>query len=222
MRKIINEKDLVGYKIGIIEVIGIGYLSDKGVRMMECKCHRCGNIFYQTKYNIACRLKGCSCKKCKNQNLITHGMKNTKIYALWRDMKHRCNSDNDNCSRHYRIYFSRGIRVCDEWSKNFMSFYKWAINNGWNEDNLYSSGRNMLTVDRIDNDKGYSPENCRIVTHKENQRNKRNTIRVSYQNKIYTIPELAEMFNINSGALYHRIKSGWKEEDWNKPVERSK
>ena len=215
MRNKINEHDLVGYRIGVIEVIGLGYMSN-GKRMMECKCHRCGNVFYQSKYNIAYRLKGCSCKNCQNQNLVTHGMKFTKIYALWRDMKHRCHSSNKNCARHYKVYFSRGIKVCDEWSKDFMSFYKWAI------DNLYSSGRNMLTVDRIDNDKGYSPENCRIVTHKENQRNKRNTIKVIYQNQEYTLPALSEKLNIKNDVLRHRIKNGWKEEDWNKPVKRSK
>ena len=76
-------------------------------------------------------------------------------------MKQRCNNEHNSI---YAYYGGRGIKVCKEWENNFLAFYDWAIKNGYDD---------TLTIDRIDNDKGYCPENCRWVTMATQSRNKR-------------------------------------------------
>lgn len=201
MKKDIN----IGYKIGVIEVIGCEYVKRFQRRMYKCKCNKCGNIFYQSKSNILHRLLGKGCKNCKATILITHGMKKTRIYNVWKQLKHRCNCSQFDYS-HWKNYAGRGITVCDEWQNNFMSFYNWAISNGWNEDSIYESGKNKLSIDRIDNDKGYSPENCRIVTFRENQYNKRTTVFGIYEGKKYNVLELSKLLNLPTYTIRYRIK----------------
>jgi hypothetical protein len=88
-----------------------------------------------------------------------HGMANTHIYAVWMNMKARCNNPN---GKDYRYYGGRGIRVCDEWG-DFVNFKKWADENGYDQ---------SLEIDRKDNNGDYSPANCRFITHAINSRNR--------------------------------------------------
>lgn len=126
--------------------------------------------------------------------LKKHGLSNTKLYSIWSGMKRRCYNKNE---RAYKHYGGRGITICDEWKNDFMSFYDWAMNNG------YSEG---LTIDRIDNNKGYSPENCRWATVKEQNRNYRRNIKVEYKGETKTLVELAEEYNIDYKLLHQRYK----------------
>lgn len=103
--------------------------------------------------------KSCGCKVAKY-----NGEGKTNIYNVWLHMIHRCYKPK---SKYYHNYGGRGIFVCDEWNKSFFNFKKWALSNGYSE---------KLQIDRRNNDKGYSPENCRFVTHRANNRNKRTTI----------------------------------------------
>jgi hypothetical protein len=100
-------------------------------------------------------------KKYKITKDENHGMSRTRIYAIWCGIKNRCNNINE---KNYRNYGGRGIVVCDEWEFNFLNFYNWAIDHGYQED---------LEIDRIDCNGPYSPDNCRFVTHQENIFNKR-------------------------------------------------
>jgi hypothetical protein len=102
----------------------------------------------------------------------------------------------------YKSYGGRGITVCDEWLK-FRGFSEWARISG------YSVG---LQIDRVDNDKGYSPDNCRLVTPIENARNKRNTRRIKSSSGVESIGEVAERTGLKHSTVYERIRRGWSGE----------
>ena len=97
-----------------------------------------------------------------------HGKTNTRLFNVWRGMKRRCHSTSD---KNYDIYGGRGIAVCDEWRNNFQAFYDWAMANGYDE----NAPTGQCTIDRVDNDKGYSPDNCRWVDMKVQNNNKHKT-----------------------------------------------
>lgn len=101
--------------------------------------------------------KGCGCLK----NLGTHGLSRHRLYTIHDNMKQRCHNKN---SKAYKYYGGRGITIFKQWRDDFMSFYNWSINNGYQE---------HLTIDRINNDKGYNPDNCRWTTRKIQSRNSR-------------------------------------------------
>ena len=101
----------------------------------------------------------------------------------------------------YNLYGGRGIAVCDEWSgkDGFKNFHKWAMSNNW---------RPGLTLDRIDNDKGYSPDNCHFATQREQVRNRRTTKLYDYKGFRLMVSEIAEIENISSESLRYRLNKG--------------
>ena len=86
----------------------------------------------------------------------THGQKHTKLYRKWEYMKSRCNNPN---TKYFRFYGGKGVKVCNDWNNNFMSFKEWSESNG------YEDG---LTIDRIDSNGNYEPSNCQWITMNEN------------------------------------------------------
>lgn len=121
----------------------------------------------------------------------THGLSKTHIYLEWLYMRNRCKPNTKNS----KTYFERGITVCKEWQSDFLSFYKWAINNGYDD---------SLSLDRIDNDKGYYPENCRWITIEEQQSNKSNTVKVLYKGKWYCLRTLCTLINFPYKTAHKR------------------
>lgn len=204
----------VGYKIGNIEVVNTEYIKERKTHICYCKCLICGKIIKHSRRNML-KLKGNGCKTCVNKQRAKNAVKHTRLYNVWKQMKHRCRCTQTDYN-HWKHYSGRGIDICKEW-ETYEPFRKWAYENGWNEDDLYLTNRNKLTIDRINNDGNYCPQNCRVVSHSMNQLNKRNTIKVKYKNKMYTIPELSNILNINSDILRHRIKNGWEEKSWGIP-----
>ena len=158
-----------------------------------CQCE-CGNIksISYTSLKMG-KTKSCGCQAHKGVKGLnkTHGMSNTRIYREWRNMRNRCKG-NMKCAKNYS---QRGISVCSEWKNNFISFYKWAIQNGYSD---------SLTLDRIDNNKGYSPDNCRWVTGIEQMRNRTNTIYVMYEGEKCALSKLCEDFNFPYKTAYKR------------------
>lgn len=114
----------------------------------------------------------------------------------WRSMKHRCNNPN---AHYYKYYGGRGIKVCDEWLNNFDSFYEWAINNGFSKE---------LSIDRKNNDKGYSPDNCRWVTEKIQKRNTSRANLVEYKGESWPLADLCEKFDFPYSVMYQRLRKG--------------
>lgn len=131
-----------------------------------------------------------------------HGMYKTKIYSHWENMKQRCYSKN---ASYYKNYGGRGIIVCNEWINDFMAFYTWSMKNGY---------QNNLELDRINNNGNYEPDNCRWITHKEQQYNKRSNRLITYKGKTQTAMEWSIENNINFAIIYARINQlKWNEQD---------
>ena len=140
--------------------------SKKKARYGIYKCGFCGTEFKTCTYKVnAGLIKSCGCyriKKVKESN-TKHGLKNTRLYYIWKGIKNRTLNPKN---KRYSDYGGRGITICDEWKNDFMSFYNWAISNGYEENK-------GLSIDRIDNDENYCPENCRWTTKSIQARNTR-------------------------------------------------
>lgn len=116
------------------------------------------------------KTKSCGCLEKENLTKISlknaHGQTKTRLHNIWIGMKNRCNNKNNQA---YKYYGGRGISVCDEWNRSYQTFHIWAINNGYNKN---------LTIDRIDVDGNYQPNNCKWSTRKEQSRNRRNVKKI--------------------------------------------
>ena len=193
-----NQKDLTGRRFGHLIAEKMNNRSNNG-NMWLCKCD-CGNETLVLSTNL---LKGhsksCGCLRVDTivkQNR-THGMAKTRLYNTWSNMKTRC--ANEGRSMYY-TYGGRGIKVCEEWNDSFESFYKWAMENGY---------KDSLSIDRIDNDGDYSPENCRWSTSQQQARNKQTTIRIMYRGQTKTLKEWCDKYNLNYHTAYRRLRKGW-------------
>lgn len=118
------------------------------------------------------------------------------LYGRWRKMKARCY---DPKQYGYHRYGGRGIGICQEWDQDYSAFEAWAFSSGY---------RPELQIDRIDNDKGYSPDNCRWVPSKVNANNKSDTIRITVRGESLTLSDAMGRYNLTRRALVHRLKLG--------------
>lgn len=160
-----------------------------------CKCD-CGNNI-EVRYDCLMNDNTKSCG-CYNKDRITkHGKYGTKLYKAWRGMKDRCYNIHDN---HYKDWGKRGIKVCNEWIDDFQAFYKWAVDNGYRSD---------LTIDRINVNRNYEPDNCRWVDMKTQNRNKRNTKYITYKGETKSLAEWCEVYNSNYQKVWNRLRLGW-------------
>ena len=121
-------------------------------------------------------------------------------YNSWRSMMSRCHNKK---SANYKYYGGIGISVCEEW-KIAENFGEWAKASGWFEG---------ATLDRIDNSKGYSPENCKWATKKEQALNRRTTRYITHNGETHNLTEWAEILGVDRKLLINRIWRGWSEED---------
>lgn len=135
--------------------------------------------------------------KIGNKNSVTHGLSGTRLHRIWHSMYCRCYYKSTN---QYKNYGGKGIEVCKEWKKDFMNFYNWAINNGYEE---------HLTLDRIDNNKGYYPENCRWATVKEQANHRTTNVYYTFNGETKTGKQWCEIYNISQTTLNDRLKRGW-------------
>ena len=204
----LTSENLVGMKFGRLTVMDReSPKSKKAKGLWVCKCE-CGNVI---KVNTSDLKSGnttsCGCKRKETlrQLRTKHGESNTRLYNVWSDMKKRCyNTKNVD----YKNYGGRGITVCDEWM-DFQNFYEWAIANGYDE----TAPRGQCTIDRIDVDGCYEPENCRWVDRYIQMNNKRNNRILTYNGESHTLAEWCEIVNIPYNCLKSRLnKLHWSVE----------
>lgn len=126
-----------------------------------------------------------------------HGMRYTRIYNIWKSMQQRCKNPN---SINYKNYGAKGVLVCKEWSDNFEAFRDWAMANGYNDN---------LTIDRINVNGNYEPENCRWVSYKEQANNKSNNRLVEFKGEIHTLGEWSSITGVKLSTIWARLQRGW-------------
>lgn len=154
------DKSYIGKRYGRLTVMDV---KDKCVRKFKCKCD-CGNIYYA----VPCDLENGSVKSCGclKVEISDNAVSSDRLYHVWQDMKRRCCSPNDE---NYHNYGGRGISVCDKWKDDYAVFKNWAYSNGYDENAPFGE----CTIDRINVNGNYEPNNCRWITIVEQQKNKR-------------------------------------------------
>lgn len=194
-------KDMTNYKFNGCTVLK--RVENKGKHVCWlCVC-KCGNEFVVRGTDIRTgNTKSCGClnKKLAGDRARKHGNRNSRLYNIWNNMKMRCSNIN---SINYKNYGERGIKVCDEWLDSFENFYKWSMNSGYDD---------TLTLDRIDNDDDYKPNNCRWSDYTQQERNRRNNHILEYNNEKHSIAEWSDITGIPYSSLWSRIKKGWSVE----------
>lgn len=194
--------DLTGKKFERLYVTGNFILTKQGRRKWECRCD-CGKTAWVVTNNLLSnKTKSCGClnEEVKTKLHTKHGMSQSRIYSIWSNMKSRCECKTNYA---YKWYGARGIKICDEWH-NFENFAKWALTNGYKKN---------LTIDRINNNGNYCPENCRWATVKEQANNTRSCRMITYKGETKTMRAWEEEMGFSRGIIYSRLKQGWSEKE---------
>ena len=195
---------MTGMRFGNLTVIGQAddQISPDGRhrKMWLCQCD-CGNKKTVNGDNLRDRRTiscGCFQKKRAHDANTVHGDTDSRLYNVWSAIKRRCYNSK---VPEYKNYGGRGISMCKDWKDDYSSFRDWAYQAGYDK----AAPRGVCTIDRIDNDGDYSPNNCRWVTQKMQMNNVRYNRHVEYQGESYTISQLAELVGIPYERLYQRI-----------------
>lgn len=193
--------DETGQRFGRLTVIGRAKGNSSSAAWL-CRCD-CGaekvveGINLRSGSTVSCgcyaREKAAKLGRAKR----THGMRKTRLYNIWNDMRLRCYSPSNN--RYYR-YGGRGITVCDEWKNSFEAFRDWALANGYRDD---------LSIDRKDNDGPYAPWNCRWATKTQQANNKENTRMIEFDGQKMSIAEWSRFTGLPDGTIRWRLSNGW-------------
>lgn len=199
--------DLTGQKIGRLKVLKRAPNNKFNQVCWVCLCD-CGNTVtvigtrLHNRKTLSC---GCIRKEItKQRNLDTgkaKGASKTRLYSIYKGIKRRLFNQNDAS---FSNYGGRGIEICREWLDDYKEFERWALKNGYNEN---------LTIDRIDVNGNYCPENCRWVDRKTQSNNKRNNHFITVNGITKTLSEWSDISGVHYYTIFDRISHGWNERD---------
>lgn len=188
-------KDETGKKYANLTVISFAGVSGRYATFL-CKCD-CGRETVVRGSDLRTGNTK-SCGKCKTER---HGMCRSRLYNIWIHIKRRTNNPN---AQFYEDYGGRGIKICDEWNKSFLSFKEWAESSGYSD---------KLTIERIDVNGNYCPENCKWIPLKEQANNRRTTVNITFNGETMNLSQWAKRLGMNFGTLQTRYKNGWSVEE---------
>lgn len=190
--------DLTGQKFNRLTVLSRTSSDKSGNTMWKCICD-CGNeTCVRADQLKSGRVKSCGCynNEVRSRTHTVHGHRRERIYGIWAGIKKRCNNTN---ATNYALYGGRGIAVCKEWESDFVPFYEWAISHGYSD---------SLSIDRIDYNGNYCPENCRWASAKEQSLNRRSNMVVEMGGQKKPLSVWCEDLGVNYAKAYSNIKSG--------------
>lgn len=184
--------DITGQKFNKLTVLGI---ASRNPLYWRCRCD-CGNIINVRTSNLKRnQVKSCGCIH-HNGNPI-HNLCHTRLYRIRAKIIRRCYVKEDPA---YPSYGGRGIKMCDEWRNSVESFFDWAISNGYSDE---------LSIDRINNDGDYTPNNCRWANSKEQSNNRRSNINITINGETKTMTEWCEETGVSYKRAHARMRAGW-------------
>lgn len=193
-------KDMANQRFGRLLVVERADNDKYGNAMWLCKCD-CGKTVVVKGQSLR-RGDTLSCG-CYHEDEVAcrftkHGQSRTRLYHTWQYMKRRCYNPKH---KHYSYYGGRGIVVCDEWLSSYENFMQWAISNGYSDD---------LTLDRIDSDGNYEPNNCRWVSRKVQQNNRSGVLYFTINGETRSLMQWCEIYNVPHERTRNRVvNKGW-------------
>jgi hypothetical protein len=195
MSKNVNFKDLSNQKFGYLTAISIDETkTNSNHTYWNCKCI-CGNFRSLQTYQLTSgKVTSCGCKnphRRKNSLISNH----KRMYSVYSTMIARCHNPN---SISYKYYGAKNIFVCDEWKNDFSTFVEWADNNGYND---------SLSIDRIDNTKGYSPDNCRWIPLADQSKNKTTSVSYTHNGETHNMKEWCAILHFDYALAKSRRKT---------------
>ena len=207
-----KSKDITGKRFGRLIALFKTENNKRNKAMWVCSCD-CGKyVIEQASTLLYGKVNSCGClqkewyanrseQTGEKSHLYKHGMCHTRINSIYRKIKQRCLNKNDSAYNHYG---GRGIKICKEWEDSFEAFCDWSFRNGYAKN---------LTIDRIDNDGDYSPDNCRWVDMKTQQNNRGNNTIIEINGIRKTVAEWCDEYETNYKLAYKRIRNGWNPVD---------
>lgn len=212
MKKIIKTGEKFGRLTIVKEVEPYVSPGGQSKRKVKCKCDCGGGVSVAFNSLKVGKTKSCGCLRKEKMltSFVTHGKSSTRLYRIYAGIKKRCDNQNYQNYQSYHRYGGRGIKMCEEWRNDFMSFYNWAMANG------YASN---LTLDRKENNDSYNPDGCRWVSHQVQMNNTSCNVFVVIDGVNLTLGQVARKYKMNYKLVWKRYSTGKRGLDLIKPIE---
>ena len=195
-----ERENLIGQKFGMLTVLS--QANDKvrsdgyHIAIWNCVCD-CGNeIIVSSSTLKSGHTKSCGCLQGEHHNDSNHRTGKTRLYRIWGDMKQRCYNENNSS---FKNYGGRGIGICDEWKQSYIKFKEWALQNGYDDN---------LTIERINVNGSYCPENCKWATQLEQANNTRANRMITFNGETLTLAQWNKKLGFKRGVLEYRFRKG--------------